>query len=182
MKHQRRLVRSRLTRLLIELAQERFRACEACWHSDAFDFVEDVLAPLRLRKREAERLFRSLTCPSCASTVDTSTRVVRLGERELRYAFQAKRFGERYGSTLAEFRSLLIQYPMLGSAHPFAHVLVRATKRARKTLLGPRIWYHSNKISTAPLLFLVVKKRLPALAGSIKSAKSLYILGTITKP
>ncbi len=138
--------------MLIELAQERFRACEDCWRSDALDFVEDVLVPLRLRKLEAKRLFRSLTCPSCASTVDPLTRVVRLGERELRYAFQAKRFGERYGGALVEFRSLLIRYPMLGSAHPFAQVLVRAMKRVRKTLLAPRIWYHSNPSFDGPAL------------------------------
>ena len=152
MTYHRRLVRSRLTRVLIESAQERFSACEVCWHSGTFDFADDVLAPLRLRKREAKRLFRALTCPSCDSTVNMSTRVVTRGERNLLYAFQAKRFAERYGSVLVEFRSLLIRYPMLGSVHPFAHVLVGAMRRARKTLLAPRIWYHSNPSFDGPAL------------------------------
>lgn len=149
---QRRLAKSRQTKVLIELAHDKFYACEVCWRSDALDFIEDVVAPLRLKNREAKRLFRSLTCPSCESTVSISTLVVKVSEQELRYAAQAKRFDKKYGRDIIEFKKFLIQYPMLGATHPFAPVLSQAIKRAKKTLLMPRTWYHASNNTTKPVL------------------------------
>jgi hypothetical protein len=48
--------------MLVDLVQERFYGCDIC-RKNSCDWIEDVLRPLRLKKRECRRLFRVLTCP-----------------------------------------------------------------------------------------------------------------------
>jgi hypothetical protein len=134
------------------MAQERFYACEVCWRDNAFDFAEEVLTPLRLKEREAKRLFRSLTCPRCESPVDPLTRLVTPTDEEVRYTIIARRFDKLHRDDLIEFRSFLIRYPMLGLTKPFGEVLLKAMKKARKPVLEPRIWHHATRNLDGPAL------------------------------
>jgi len=47
--------RSRRTQLLIDLAWGRFYACEMCQRENAFDSIDEVLEPLRLKDRVYSR-------------------------------------------------------------------------------------------------------------------------------
>ncbi len=44
----RRALRTRRTRELVELAQERFSGCDVCRRDDSYELIDDVLRPLRL--------------------------------------------------------------------------------------------------------------------------------------
>jgi hypothetical protein len=48
-----------------------------------------------------------------------------------------------YSAQLKDFREFLINYPMLGAAHPFGRLLSNVMKRAKKTTLEPSTWYRA---------------------------------------
>lgn len=141
--------RSRLTRVLLDLAWKRFHACDVC-DREAPIFIEEALAPLRLKQRELKRLFRQLTCPCCESPVRAGTFVVPWDLDELRRARFARRFEEDYGALLGDFREFLIKYPKLGAVHPFGKLLSKVMKSARTTVLGPSVWYHAKSLQRKP--------------------------------
>jgi RES domain len=142
--------RSRLSRVLVDLAWERFYACEVCWESEASDSIEDVLTPLRLKQRESKRLFQRLSCPSCESRVGAGTLVVAPTSEQLRQSRLSRRFDSLYRSELEAFRDFLVEYPMLGAEHPFGKLLLKAMRRAREMMLQPSIWYRATSSRREP--------------------------------
>lgn len=142
--------RSRLTRVLIHAAHQRFYACEVCFKSEAFDFIEDALTPLRLKSGELKRLLRRLSCPGCESRVESGTLVVTPTAEQLRQRRLALRFDALYGAQLKDFREFLIKYPMLGTERPFGRLLSRAMKAAKKTVIEPRVWYRATATLLEP--------------------------------
>ena len=142
--------RSRRTQFLLDAAQERFYGCEMCSSGDALDLIEDVVAPLRLRERESKRLYRSLTCPYCESSIGSGMLVATRTPTQLRQARLSKKFDLLYDAKVEDFRKFLIKYPMLGAEHPFGKVLSKAITRAGKALVEPSVWYHATCYSDAP--------------------------------
>jgi hypothetical protein len=145
-----RRTQPRPTRELIAKAHERFYACEACYKSEAFDTIEDVLAPLRLNQREPKRLLTKLMCPRCESQVHAGTLVVAATWEQLQQARLSKKFDALYGVQVGHFREFLVRYPMLGMEHPFGKVLSQAMERARKTTLAPADWYRATRNTEQP--------------------------------
>jgi hypothetical protein len=135
---------TRRTRELVELAQERLSGCDVCRHKNSYEWVEDVLKPLRLRKRERGRLFRALTCPGCESGVHSGTFVFGTDRDELRRLALSKKFDRLYKKELDEFREFLLRYPMLGAEHPFGRRLAKAVSRAKKISLAPELWFRAT--------------------------------------
>lgn len=115
-----RALRSRPTRELVDAAQERFWGCDVCRSDDAYDFLDDVVRPLNLLKRERVRLLRSLTCPACESSVQPGTFVVGADRSELRRLALSKKFDRLHKEQLLDFREFLSQHPMLGATHLLA--------------------------------------------------------------
>ena len=142
--------RSRLTKLLVDIAHDRFHACEVCCRSEAFDTVDDALGPLRLKARERTRLLQQLTCPLCGSQVCSGTAVATYTAEQLRQFRLSKKFDLLYGAQLRGFRNFLIKHPMLGSEHHFGPVLSKAMKKAEKAKLEPSIWYRAARYSDGP--------------------------------
>ena len=142
--------RSRTTRLLIDLAWERFSACDVCWADEAGEFIEDVLRPLRLKRRESKRLFERLTCPHCEERVSAGTFVVKYGPDELLQRRLGRKFDATYGELVKDFRGSLIAFPMLGADHPFGKVLSKAMTRAQRTALAPAIWHRATTNPVEP--------------------------------
>jgi hypothetical protein len=137
--------RARATRLLVELAFQRFHACEVCFKSEAFDAIEDALAPLRLKPRELKRLLRRLNCPGCESRVSFGTLVLTYTPEQLQQARLSRRFDLLYADQLIAFREFLIKYPMLGAEHPFGRLLSKAMMKAKKTVLEPSQWFRATR-------------------------------------
>lgn len=137
--------KTRRTKELIALAQERFYSCEICRQNDSYDLIDDVLKPLRLRKRERNRLFSCLSCPGCESPVQAGTCVLALDQSELRRLSLSKRFDRLHVKDLEQFRDFLVQHPMLGAEHPFGRMLAKAVSRAKKTKLEPGSWFRATK-------------------------------------
>ena len=138
-----RLPRSRRTRYLVELAWERFHGCEECRRADAFDCIDDVLGPLRLKQREVKRLFRRLTCPGCESMVPSGSLVATPSEEQVKQSISFKKFERLHRHHVEEFRTSLIQYPMLGAQDPFGQLLVKSMRKAKNTVLQPSCWYRA---------------------------------------
>jgi len=146
--------RTRITRELIDLVQERFSGCDVCCPEDSYDWIEEVANPLRLRKRERKRLFRVLTCPVCESRVEEGTLVLGASRSELRLMALSRKFDRLYKADLEHFRDFLAKHPMLGADHPFGKLLAQAVRRARKTKLQSRSWFRAtrnlNEIALGP--------------------------------
>ncbi len=142
--------RSRTTRLLIDLAWERFSACGVCWADEAGEFIEDVLRPLRLKRRESKRLLERLTCPHCDARVSAGTFVVKNGPDELLQGRLRRKFDATYGERVQDLRKFLIDFPMLGADHPFGKVLSKAMKRAQRTPLPAAIWHRATTNPAEP--------------------------------
>ena len=136
--------RARSTKSLIELTQERVFGCEECRSDDSYDSIEEVVAFLRLRKRENKRLFRLLTCPCCESPIDPGTFVLDASRSDLRSMSLSRKFDRLYKDDLEDFRDFLLKYPMLGADHPFGKLLADAMRRAKKTQLSPRHWFRAT--------------------------------------
>lgn len=132
-------------RELVELAQERFFGCHVCRRDDSYDLVDDVLRPLRLRKRERTRLLRILTCPGCESRVQSGTWVLGLDFSQLQRLSLSKKFDRLHREELEQFRAFLVHHPMLGAEHPFGRILAKAVSRAKKTRLEPALWFRASK-------------------------------------
>jgi RES domain len=141
--------RSRLSRVLLDSACERFYACDVC-DKEAPIFIEEALAPLRLKQRELKRLLRHLTCPSCESPVRAGTFVVTPTTEQFRQARLSRKFDVLYSAQLKNFREFLINYPMLGAEHPFGRLLSKAMARAQTTVLEPSVWYRARKYARKP--------------------------------
>src|SRR5690348_6236885 len=92
--------RSRPTQHLLDAARERFCGCEVCCQSQAFDFIDNVLKPLKLKQREFKRLLRQLTCPRCESAIDELTYVAAVTPEELREWRLTQKFILVYGHQL----------------------------------------------------------------------------------
>ncbi len=147
-----RASRTRRTSELVELAQERFDGCEVCRRDDSYDFIDHVVRPLRLRKRERHRLFRALTCPECESPVQSGTFVLGPDRSQLRRLALSKKFDRLHKTELLEFRELLLRYPMLAAEHPFGRRLAKAVSRAKKTNLEPALWFRASKDTNETVL------------------------------
>jgi hypothetical protein len=145
---------TRRTRKLIDLAQERFCGCDVCRLDDSYDLIEEVVNPLRLRKRERKRLFRVLTCPACEARVDEGTLVLGKSPSELRLMALSRKFDRLHKTDLEHLRDFLARHPMLGADHPFGKLLALAVRRARKVTLEPRSWFRAtrnlNEIALGP--------------------------------
>jgi hypothetical protein len=137
--------RTRLTRELRQLTQERFSSCDICRPDDSYDWIEEVVNPLRLRKRERKRLFRVLTCPECESRVEEGTLVTGASRSELSFMALSRKFDQLYKADLEDFRAFLTKHPMLGADHPFGKLLAQAVRRARKMRLEPKLWFRATK-------------------------------------
>jgi RES domain-containing protein len=148
----RRVSRTRPTRELVELAQERFSGCDVCRRDDSYGLIDDVLRPLRLRKRERARLFRALTCPGCESRVQSGTWVLGLDRSELRRLSLSKKFDRLHRKELEQFRDFLLQHPLLGAEHPFGRMLAKAVSGAKKTRLEPKSWFRATKNTSETVL------------------------------
>lgn len=141
--------RSRLTRSLISLAEQRFYACETC-SNQATELVEDVVAPMRLKEREQSRLLKHLTCPNCESLVGAGTLVATPNEEERRQDSFARKFDREHRSDLESFRQFIVKYPMMGAEHRFGILLSGAIGRAQKRALEPGVWYRATGTSAVP--------------------------------
>jgi RES domain-containing protein len=148
----RRTHRTRRTRELVELAQERFYGCDVCRHDDSYDCIDDVVGPLRLLKHERERLFRILTCPGCESRVQSGTFILGTDRSQLRRLALSKRFDRLHKRELEEFRDLLLRYPMLGAEHPFGRRLAKAVSLTKKINLAPALWFRATTDTKQPAL------------------------------
>lgn len=148
----RSLSRTRRTRELVELAEERFYGCNVCRHDDSYELIDDVLRPLRLRKPERTRLFRALSCPGCESRVQSGTWVLGLDRSELRRLSLSRKFDRLHKEELEQFRNFLVQHPMLGLEHRFGRMLDKAVRRAKKTSLEPGSWFRATKNASEAVL------------------------------
>lgn len=148
----RRASRTRRTSELVKLAQERFYGCEACRFDESYDFIDHVVRPLKLRKRERQRLFRALTCRECESSVQSGTFVLGPDRSQLRRLALSKKFDRLHREEYEEFRDLLVRYPMLGAEHPFGRRLAKAVSRAKKTNLEPALWFRATTNTREPAL------------------------------
>ena len=135
--------KSRPTKLLVELAQERILGCEQCSKGKAFDFAGSILGPLRLKKREGARLLRALTCPNCEAHVGSDALVAVPTQEQMVQWRQSKKFESLYAKRVAEFRFHLVRFPALALNHSFGQLLARAVRRTRLTTLQPRTWYRA---------------------------------------
>ena len=144
--------KTRRTRELVELAQERFSGCDLCRRNDSYNLIDDLLRPLSLRKRERTRLFRALSCPGCESRVRSGRCVLGLDRSELRRLSLSKKFDRLHEKELVRFRGFLVKHPMLGAEHPFGRMLGKAVSRAKKTRLAPTPWFRATKDTTETLL------------------------------
>jgi hypothetical protein len=142
--------RSRLTRLLRDIASERFYACEVCYQSEAFDSTEDALEPLHLKRRELKRLLQKLTCPGCESRIYLGTLVVTPTAEQLKQTRLSKKFDLLYTAELKDFREFLIKYPMLGTEHPFGRLLSKVMKKAGKAVPESPVWYRATRHTEEP--------------------------------
>ena len=99
--------RSRLTRALINQANQRVRGCESCWRRDAVQFADEVLSALNPNYRESDRLFRKLRCPSCDTRILPETLVVSTTSEDLRRFASYGQFEIRHGRNLKRLRNAL---------------------------------------------------------------------------
>ncbi len=136
---------ARKTRELVELATDRFKGCESCWSTDALDWVEDLIRPLRLSLQEERRLLGALHSPRCDARITRGTRVVAANQEEVRRSLLSRRFDRRYARQLADFRDHLVRFPMLGCQHAFARTLVHAVMGLDGTTLESRVWYRAGE-------------------------------------
>ena len=144
--------KTRRTRELVELAQERFSGCDVCRHDDSYNLIDDVLKPLSLRKRERTRLFRALSCPGCESRVESGRWVLGLDRSELRRLSLSKKFDRLHKEELMQFRDFLVKHPMLGAEHPFGRMLSKAVSRAKKTRFEPKPWFRATTNTSETVL------------------------------
>jgi hypothetical protein len=141
-----RSLRGRRTTVLIELAYQRFHACEVCCKDKAVRSIRDALNPLKLRRREIQRLMRNLTCPACESPIrDYYYDAVAVYEPEqLRDHRRIDSYLKKYRVLLDSFHAFLLRYPSLGGLHQVGRLLTNAAKRAKVRSLEPSIWYHAR--------------------------------------
>ena len=114
--------------VLVRRCPRTFYGCEACSESDAFDLIEEAIAPLRLKGRESKRLLRTLTCPCCESRVSSGMLVATPTPEQLRQVRLSRKFDLVYGAEVEAFRKFLITYPMLGAEHPLGNLLSKAIR------------------------------------------------------
>jgi hypothetical protein len=98
------------------------------------------------------RLYHALTCPRCESRVRPGTFVVAANQDQIRQSIQSRKFDKLYRREIEAFRSFVIQYPMLGARHRFGELLRKVMKRAKKTALEPRSWFHATTTLEGPAL------------------------------
>jgi hypothetical protein len=77
---------------------------------------------------------------------------VAASQEQIRQLIQSRKFDKLYRREIEAFRSFLIQYPMLGAHHRFGELLRRIMKRAKKTAIEPRSWYHATTTLEGPIL------------------------------
>src|SRR5579863_8060491 len=168
--------RGRTTRRLIELARERFSACDECAR-EAYDYLEETLRRLRLSPQEYRRLRLSLTCLRCDRRLNDPyfQRVVAYSAEELRVDRRHQAFVTKHAKRFEAFQRFLLAYPLLGGLHPFGRELAQAVRRARIVRLEPATWYRRLKITGVNLYpyqgsFRPIQERLFAKPGdSIRS-------------
>lgn len=137
--------RGRKTRRLIELAWDRFKGCEQCWHDDACVSPEELLKPLRLRQLERDRLAKSLVCPNCESKIDYYFgNVVPYETHELRDRRKIELYAKRYASDFQRFHKFLLKHPGLSALHPTGRELAKFVSKARTITLEPKVWYRAR--------------------------------------
>ncbi len=164
--------KTRRTRQLIELAQERFSGCDLCRRDDSYNLIDDLLRPLSLRKRERTRLFGALSCPGCESRVRSGRWVLGLDRSELRRLSLSKKFDRLHEKELVRFRGFLVKHPMLGAEHPFGRMLGQAVSRAKKTRLAPTPWFRAKRTQLKHFSVLALRNAQHKHIASIKSGRS----------
>jgi hypothetical protein len=104
------MLRGGRTSVLIDVAQGKFWACEAC-HKDATEFLETIFARCGFTKREMKRVAGEITCPGCENNLELLDYVVSYSPEELRFHSLLMRDTPR----LAELASFIRNFPHPGT-------------------------------------------------------------------
>jgi hypothetical protein len=137
--------RSRLTRDLINRANQRLRGCEACWRRDAVRFADEVLGVLKLTYRESDRLFRKLTCPCCDSRIFSETLIVSTTSEGLRRFAGYRQFEARHGRDLKQLRNALTDRSRACLRRRLDFNVAREIRATKPILLDkPLTWYYAR--------------------------------------
>jgi len=145
--HGRRRKRGRRTTQLRDLAQNRFHGCEVCRPDYAFDYLEEVLSPLRMTPAEERRLSRALWCPYCETALEDFpfNRVVAYTETELSELRRHQAFLDRYARCFDTFNEFMVSHPLLGGLHPIGIKLARAVHSTPYVTMEPATWYRARR-------------------------------------
>lgn len=135
--------RGRRTRRLLEVAWKKFRACEKCSPRQSDDDLEDVIARLRLNRRERDRLERNLYCPNCGMQLSLFDRVAAYTQEQLQYIARSDYWNKKYVAEFDEFHEFLVRHPALGGLHQMGQRFAKAIKKAPTFRLEPATWYHA---------------------------------------
>jgi len=143
--------RSRLTRELINQANQRLRGCEFCWRRDAVQFADEVLSVLKPNYRESDRLFRKLRCPSCDTRILPETLVASTGGEDLRRFASYAQFEIRHGRNLKRLRNALTDRSkqcLMRRVDAKVASAIRATKRI--VLDDTLVWHYAVPTGERP--------------------------------
>jgi len=139
--------RSRLTRDLINQANQRLRGCESCWRRDAVQFADEVLNVLKLNYRESDRLFRNLRCPWCDARILPETLVVFTASEELRRFAGYRRLESRHGRSLKQLRNASTDRSKRCLKRRLDFTVAHEIRATRPILLNsPFTWYYAQSI------------------------------------
>jgi hypothetical protein len=76
--------------------------------------------------------------------------VVASSDEQIRQSISYRKFDRLYRPAVEEFRSFLVDYPLLGSLHPFGRVLLRAIRRSKQTRIDSGIWFRATSQLDSP--------------------------------
>jgi hypothetical protein len=75
--------------------------------------------------------------------VPSGSLVATPSEEQVKQSISFKKFERLHRHHVEEFRTSLIQYPMLGAQDPFGQLLVKSMRKAKNTVLQPSCWYRA---------------------------------------
>jgi hypothetical protein len=137
--------RGRRTRELLEVAWKKFHACETCSSGQSYDDLEDIIARLKVNRRERSRLERNLYCPNCGTQLSLFDRVAAYTQEDLKYIARSNKWKVKYTAECNSFHQFLIKTPALGGLHQTGQRLAKAIKKAPVLQLKPTVWYRACK-------------------------------------
>lgn len=133
--------RGRRTRKLLDLAWEKFHACETCMPSEAFEYLEDLLIQVKMTKAERGRLATNVCCPHCEARLAQEDRVVPYSHEELRDIRRWSLWVKRYAAQFQKFHEFLIDHPSLGGLHNTGQLLAKAVLKSPVKIVNRNTWY-----------------------------------------